>query len=66
MSTLQDTLEAKGFVSREHYLMQLSEDFDLDAEGVILIAELLGDEELFDGLPTALGEMASQFDFGGW
>lgn len=60
---LQSQLEAMGYESREHYILQMSENYDLDPEGVVDIAELLGDEELFDGFLSCLSDLSAALDF---
>jgi len=44
----------KGYVNRADYLSELSNSYDPDA--VYILAEMLGPEEDFDGLTTALEE----------
>lgn len=50
-----------GFSNREEYLQHLSEDHGIPIDTVILIAEVLGPEEDFDGLVSNL--IYSQEDF---
>lgn len=52
---------ARGYESREHYILQMSEDYNVDPEGAITLAEMLGDDELFDGFLTALEDVNSLF-----
>lgn len=57
MSTSKETkqaLESKGYSSKEEYLQELAEENGVDLESVYMVADLLGDYELFDGLVTAL------------
>lgn len=44
----------KGFENRKDYLEQLSEDYGISYYFVKELAELLGENEDFDGLITAL------------
>lgn len=46
-----------GYESREHYILQMAEDYDVVPETAVYLAELLGDEELFDGFITALEDL---------
>lgn len=46
--------EDNGYDSRKEYLECLAEDYDVPIETVINLAELLGQEEDFDGLVVAL------------
>lgn len=48
--------EKKGYQSREDYLEQLSEDYDVPLDMVIELSELLTQEEDFDGLLSALND----------
>ncbi|MNF53504.1 hypothetical protein D3C85_527480 [compost metagenome] len=55
--------EEKGYESREHYILQMAEDYDVDPEGAISLAEILGDEELFDGFICALQDINTIMGF---
>lgn len=54
--TLQ-VLEENGHENLNEYLENLSEDTGADIETVYMMADLLGESELFDGLVSALGDM---------
>ena len=54
--TLQ-ILEENGYQDLNEYLENLSEDTGADIETVYMMADLLGESELFDGLVSALGDM---------
>jgi len=43
-----------GYESRWDYLESLAEEYDTDIETVLDLAEILGEDEDFDGLPTEL------------
>lgn len=45
---------------RDDYLDYLSEIYDVPLDDVIQIADLLGENEEFDGLPNTLQDMALQ------
>ena len=51
---LKQALENNGYSSKEEYLQELAEENGLDIDTVYMVADLLGDSELFDGLVTAL------------
>lgn len=43
-----------GYVNREEYLSSLAEDFNIDIDTVLILADILGPSEDFDGLVTTL------------
>lgn len=43
-----------GYADREEYLQSLAEDYDSDYESIKVLADMLGEEEDFDGLVTCL------------
>lgn len=49
--------EEMGYRSRKHYLKCLAVDFDVDLTTVIMLANMLGVEEDFDGLVTMLEDI---------
>ena len=49
-----DTLEEQGYVSLDDYLMSLSTDYGVPVNWVVSLAEISGENELFDGLPCCL------------
>ena len=51
---LKQALENNGYSSKEEYLQELAEENGFDIDTVYMVADLLGDSELFDGLVTAL------------
>lgn len=46
-----------GYDNRQHYLESLAEDYGTDITHVQAIAELLGPNEDFDGLVSALEDL---------
>lgn len=52
--------QEQGYESRQHYLESCAEDYDLPLDTVVALANLLGENEDFDGLLTAL-ETASDY-----
>lgn len=54
--TLQ-ILKENGYENLNEYLENLSEDTGADIETVYMMADLLGESELFDGLVSSLGDM---------
>jgi hypothetical protein len=55
------TYRAHGYNDREDYLSCIAEDYGLDLEQVVRpLAELLGPNEDFDGLVSALEDEASK------
>lgn len=49
--------EEHGFKSRAEYLRNLAEEYGADLEHVVALADLLGPNEDFDGLVTAIQDM---------
>jgi hypothetical protein len=49
--------QAHGYESRKHYLQCLAEDTGIPFDTVVMLAQLLGPNEDFDGLVTALEDM---------
>ena len=45
-----------GYESRDDYLRCLSEDYGVPLADVVALAELLGENEDFDGLVTSLAD----------
>lgn len=46
--------QEQGYESRMDYLTCLAEDYGCPLENVIALADILGEEEMFDGLVSAL------------
>lgn len=49
--------EEQGYANRRDYLQCLAEDYDIDIVYVMGLADLLGENEDFDGLVSALESM---------
>lgn len=50
--------QERGFASRTEYLRDLAENYGIDEKTVYALANLLGEDEDFDGLPSALDDLA--------
>ena len=48
--------------SREDYIRDIAEEWGVDYQTALMLADLLGDEELFDGFVTGL-EDAEMMDY---
>lgn len=46
--------QLNGYEDRDDYLAQMSDEYGVDIETVIALAEMLGPDEDFDGLISAL------------
>lgn len=53
-----DLYVEQGFESRQAYLEYLSLEHEVPKKTVLALADLLGPEEDFDGLPTALQDFS--------
>lgn len=42
---------------RKTYLKELAEEYDVDEDAVFMLAEMLGENEDYDGLVTSLEDM---------
>ena len=47
-----------GYKNRQDYLECLAQDYEVDLDHVMMMADLLGPNEDFDGLVTHLEDMA--------
>lgn len=54
---MADVYEENGYSSRADYLSCLAEDYGVDPQTVQALADLLGPNEDFDGLVSALEDM---------
>ena len=52
-----DAYRNNGFESREEYLEFLADDYGVDLETVLMLADLLGPSEDFDGLVSELNDL---------
>lgn len=53
----QTIYEREGYLSRRNYLETLADEYGLEAETVFSMASILGPNEDFDGLITALQDI---------
>lgn len=53
----QTVYEREGYLSRRNYLETLADEYGLEAETVFSMASILGPNEDFDGLITALQDI---------
>lgn len=51
--------QENGYADRDDYLTCLSEDYGVPIESVYSLAEMLGENEDFDGLVSALEDIES-------
>lgn len=54
MARLKNIYEENGFKNRNEYLSSLAEEYSVDEHIVFEVADLLGDNEDFDGLVMEL------------
>ena len=55
------TYQREGFDDRRAYLLSLAEDTGVDIKTVMVLADLLGPNEDFDGLVTSLEDYAEGY-----
>lgn len=55
---MPDIYVQHGYEDRNEYLRAIAEEHGIDVEKVFLVAELLGESEEFDGLVSALSDVA--------
>lgn len=53
--------EENGYESREDYLQCLADDYGVPYESVLIIADMLGESEMFDGLLSSIEDIAGEF-----
>lgn len=63
LSNHQETLKEKGFNNRHDYLVSLSEDYGVDLDTVLMLADVLGESEDFDGLINSLEDASELSDY---
>ncbi|OUN21278.1 hypothetical protein B5G34_11890 [Flavonifractor sp. An82] len=51
--------ETKDYSNRREYLDWLAERYGVDRVDVVLLASILGTDQDFDGLPTALADLTA-------
>ena len=55
----ENIYQQNGYADRDNYLTCLSEDYGVSIEDVYSLAEMLGENEDFDGLVSALEDIES-------
>ena len=55
----ENIYQENGYADRDDYLSCLSEDYGVSIEDVYSLAEMLGENEDFDGLVSALEDIES-------
>ena len=55
----ENIYQQNGYADRDDYLTCLSEDYGVSIEDVCSLAEMLGENEDFDGLVSALEDIES-------
>jgi hypothetical protein len=53
--------QAEGYKNRTDYLRGLADEIGVDQKTVFMMADLLGEDEDFDGLVTSLEDYAEGF-----
>lgn len=61
MNIAQNVYADNGYKSREHYLRSLAEENGVDEDAVFVLANVYGPNEDFDGLVTAVADLADDF-----
>lgn len=56
---LMSRYTAKSYTNRREYLDWLAGLYDVDRADVVLLASILGTDQDFDGLPTALADLTA-------
>lgn len=56
MNTMKNIYQENGYKDRKDYLNSMAEEFDVPITVVLSIANMLGPNEDFDGLVSALEE----------
>lgn len=54
---MSNIYQDNGFENRREYLESLAEDYNVPLENVLILADLLGPEEDFDGLVSTLQDL---------
>ena len=55
------TYQREGYDNRRAYLLSLADDIGVDIKTVMMLADLLGPSEDFDGLVTSLEDYAGGY-----
>ena len=56
-----NTYQREGFNTRRAYLLSLAADTGVDIQTVMALADMLGEDEDFDGLVTSLEDYAEGY-----
>ena len=56
-----NTYQREGFNNRRAYLLSLADDTGVDIQTVMALADMLGEDEDFDGLVTSLEDYAEGY-----
>jgi len=56
-----NTYQSEGYDNRRAYLLSLADDTGVDIKTVMILADLLGENEDFDGLVTSLEDYAEGY-----
>lgn len=59
--TDQSIYAAEGYESRRDYLACLADDYGVDLDTVLALAQVLGSDEDFDGLVSALDDLGDDY-----
>jgi len=60
---MTDIYTDNGYTDRAEYLDSLAEEYGMDINVVLSLAEILGPNEDFDGLVTTLQDYSPRLDF---
>ena len=55
---MDDPYQQNGYNNRRHYLQCLAEDYGVELDSVLALANLLGPDEDFDGLVAELEDFS--------
>lgn len=56
----QNVYQQNGYENRKAYLESLAEDYGVDVEDIIAVANVLGPNEDFDGLVSSLNDFTDR------
>lgn len=56
-----NTYQREGYENRQAYLVSLADDTGVDLDIVMALADMLGEDEDFDGLVTSLEDFAEGY-----
>lgn len=61
--TMEDVYVLNGYDNRKDYLEQLADEYDCPIETVYALADVLGQDEDFDGLVSAMRDYEEMRDY---